>query len=465
MNKSFLRGVLTGAGVALFAITAGAVIAGCALSGKTDNDRIAIGTPAATAASATEAIPANTEVPVTTTAAVSDAGEEVASVTPSVTTAASGNTGSSLPGNTPTPTPTRNVSYNISKDLMSEGFQEKLLLLGQVIEAYYYQPVAVEDLQEGLYKGIMSAIGDPYTCYYNPEEYEALNESTSGTYCGIGAYVSQNATTKITTIVKPFVDGPAYKAGMKAEDVIYKVDGIDVTDMELTNIVAMMKGPENTVVTVTVYRDGEYIDLTITRAFISVPTVEHEMKEGNIGYIAVSSFDEVTGPQFMEAVDDLTNKGMKKLIIDLRDNTGGLLMTCINMVDYILEDNRLITYTKDRWDEGESFYSKDGHEVTCPIVILTNGYSASASEVFTGALKDHNKAYVIGTKTFGKGIVQSILPLTDGSAIKLTTSSYYCPSGVCIHGIGIEPDMLVEKDKESEEDNQLQAAIDYLLGK
>ena len=457
MNKSFLRGLLLGAGVSLFAILAGAVIAGCAINAG-GRHTIAIGTPTAGATRT-----ADLDITITPEVKTPDV-DPVSTATPepAVTQAVSGNTGAEIPGNTPTPTPTRNVSYNISKDLLKDDFEDKLLLLGQIIEAYYYQPVAVEDLQEGLYKGIMSAVGDPYTCYYTPEEYDALNESTSGTYCGIGAYVSQNVNTMIITIVKPFVDGPAYKAGMRAEDVIYKVDGIDVTSMDINNVVAMMKGPEGTQVVVTVYRDGEYIDLTITRAFITVPTVEHEMKDGNIGYIQVSSFDEVTGPQFISAVDDLTSKGMKGLIIDLRDNTGGLLMTCIDMADYILDQDKLIVYTKDRDGLGDNFYSDDGHSVNVPIVILINGYSASASEVFTGALKDHGVAYTIGTKSFGKGIVQSILPLTDGSAVKLTTSSYFCPSGVCVHGVGIEPDTEVILDKEAEEDNQIKAAIEYL---
>ena len=291
MNKSFLRGLLLGAGVSLFAILAGAVIAGCAINAG-GRHTIAIGTPTAGATRT-----ADLDITITPEVKTPDVDPVSTSTPVPVTQAVSGNDGAGIPGNTPTPTPTRNVSYNISKDLLKDDFEDKLLLLGQIIEAYYYQPVAVEDLQEGLYKGIMSAVGDPYTCYYTPEEYDALNESTSGTYCGIGAYVSQNVNTMIITIVKPFVDGPAYKAGMRAEDVIYKVDGIDVTSMDINNVVAMMKGPEGTQVVVTVYRDGEYIDLTITRAFITVPTVEHEMKDGNIGYIQVSSFDELTGPQ------------------------------------------------------------------------------------------------------------------------------------------------------------------------
>lgn len=451
MNKSFLKGLLAGAGIVLVAIVAGIVITGCALlKNAPEEERIGVGTPTPKVeanAGSKDVSGKNDKIPNPTA--------EVADVTgtPSVSV------------NTPTPTPTRKLSYDISRDLITDDFEEKLQLLGEIIKEYYYQPVAVEDLHDGLYKGIMDAIGDPYTCYYTPQEFDELMESTSGTYCGIGAYVSQNVKTMLSVIVKPFVNGPAYTAGVKAGDIISEVDGVDVTTMDLNNIVAMMKGPENTQVTVTIYResDGEYHDFVITRAFIDVPTVEHEMLSDNIGYIAVSSFDEVTEAQFCDAVDKLTAQGMKSLIIDLRDNGGGLLDVCVNMVDYILEDGKMIVYTKDRAGYGEEFKSKDGHKVTVPIAIIVNEYSASASEVFTGALKDHGVATVVGTTSFGKGIVQSIIPLNDGSAVKLTTSSYFCPSDVCIHGIGIEPDIKVELDTSDEDDEQKQAAIDFLL--
>lgn len=471
MNKSFIKGLLAGIGSILAVIIMGIFVAGCAMqkagtaydytSPTRRPDRVTIGTPTPVAEVGNEKNDSSsgnepTAAPTVTEKAETpeNQGTEAAEVT--ITPE---------PTATPSPEPTRNVSYDISRDLLSPDFTDKLMLLGQLIEAYYYKPVAVEDLQEGLYKGIMDAIGDPYTCYYTPKEYAELMESTSGTYCGIGAYVSQNMKTNVITITRPFVDGPAYKAGVKAGDIITKVNDTDVSSMDLSSVVAMMKGPENTKVTVTVYREslGDYMDIVITRGFIDVPTVESEMLDNNIGYIAVTSFDEVTEDQFKKAIDDMTAKGMKSLIIDLRDNGGGLLNTCINMVDYILEDDKLIVYTEDRDKRGDKFYSRDGHSVDVPIVVLVNQYSASASEVFTGALKDHEKVVVMGVTSFGKGIVQSVIPLTDGSGLKLTTSSYFGPKGVCVQGIGIDPDIVVEYDSTSETDNQKQAAIEYLL--
>lgn len=495
MNKSFIKGLLAGIGIflgvaliGLFFVVVFWTKSVTAPNTPSTSNRVTIGTPSPKVqadagnvevsgnkeGNPTEApevnnptdVPAATVVPaVTETPSATDVPETGVTATevPEPTKIVAENTPTTAPA-TPTPTPTRVLNYNISRDLLSSDFEDKLLLLGQIIEYYYYQPVGVETLQEGLYKGIMDAIGDPYTCYYTPEEYDDLMESTSGTYCGIGAYVSQNINTMLTTIVRPFVDGPAYKAGIKAGDIVVSVDGVDVTSMELTNIVAMMKGPENTKVNVRIYRESsnEYIDMVVTRAFIDVPTVEFEMLENKIGYIAVTSFDEVTESQFKDAVNKLTAQGMKKLIIDLRDNGGGLLDVCVNMADYILDDNKLIVYTEDRIGESEKYTSHDGHIVAMPVVVLVNEYSASASEVFTGALRDNNAATVVGVTSFGKGIVQSIFPLTDGSAVKLTTMSYFCPSGVCIHGIGITPDIVIEQDYETEEDEQLQAAIDFL---
>ncbi len=363
-------------------------------------------------------------------------------------------------GATATPTPTPN--YNIGDDLLSKEFLRKLQLLADIIDQYYYQDVEVSQIQDGLLYAIMDAIGDPYTIYYSRDEYDSFMESSNGVYCGIGSQVSQNMETMEITIVKPFVNGPAYKAGLKAGDKILAIDGEDVRNTELTFVVAKMKGEKDTQVVVTVYREstGETLDITITRDQIEVPTVEYEMKDNRIGYIAVSGFEAVTAKQFEAAYDALEAQGMTGLVIDLRDNPGGLLSVCVEMVDYMLPDGQLITYTLNKQGKGDTFKSQDGHECQVPVVILTNEYSASASEVFTGALKDNGVAISMGTTSFGKGIVQSLLPLTDGTAVKLTTSSYYTPSGVCIHGIGIKPDVEVLPD--SEYDNQLEEAIKHL---
>ena len=358
--------------------------------------------------------------------------------------------------------------------LMSDYFISKMELLEYLVDQYYMSDISVEDMRTGAYKGLLEGLGDPYTCYYTPEEYQDLLESTSGTYYGIGAVVQQNRKTMYITIVKPYVDGPAYNAGMLPGDIIYKVDGVDVTGMEIDNVVSMMKGPEGTVVRVTVVRDGEAdpVELTITRGKIEIETIEFEMLDFNIGKITISSFDELTPGQFKEGIEELKAQGMKGLIIDLRDNGGGLLTSVVEMLDYVLEDG-LIVYTEDKYGYREELYGSDRQKLDIPMVVMINGNSASASEIFAAAMQDYQAATIVGTTSYGKGIVQSIIPLSDGSAVKITISRYFTPRGVCIHGTGVTPDMVVELDDElkqlvvipNEKDNQLAVAIAEILSK
>ena len=369
-------------------------------------------------------------------------------------------------------TTTSNTSNTVEEEpLMSPYFTGKLELLEEIINDYYMDEVTTEDLRIGAYKGLMSGLGDPYSCYYTAEEYKDLQESSSGIYCGIGAVVQQNTKTMLITIVKPYVDAPAYKAGMLPGDIIYMVDGVDVTGMEIDSVVAMMKGEAGTIVKVTVVRDGvaEPIELTITRDVIEVETIEHEMLANKIGYILISQFDEVTPGQFKDAIEQLEADGMKGLIIDLRDNPGGLLDAVVDMLDYVLPKG-LIVYTEDKYGNKQEYKGNDNHELELPIVVMINGNSASASEIFAAAMQDYKKATLVGTTSFGKGIVQSIIPISDGTAIKLTVSKYFTPNGICIHGTGVKPDVEVDlaeelKQKvviEHEEDNQLAEAIKVL---
>lgn len=358
------------------------------------------------------------------------------------------------------------------EELMSDYFTAKMELLMYLVDQYYMNDISVEDMRVGAYKGLLDGLGDPYTCYYTKEEYDSLMESTKGTYCGIGAVVQQNTKTMYITIVKPYVDGPAYNAGMLPGDIIYKVDDVDVTGMEVDNVVSMMKGDAGTVVKVTVVREGvsDPIELTITRAKIEIETVEYEMLDNNIGYVQVSGFDEPTSGQFKEAIKDLQAQGMKGLVIDLRDNGGGLLTTVVDMLDYILPEG-MIVYTEDKYGNKEEYRGTDADVLDMPMTVLINGNSASASEIFAAAIQDYEAATLVGTTSFGKGIVQSILPLTDGSAVKITIARYFTPKGVCIHGIGVTPDVEVELDDALKQlvviphdtDNQLQTAIRLLL--
>ena len=334
--------------------------------------------------------------------------------------------------------------------------EEKLGKIDKLIDNLYLnqEDIDPDKLEEGIYAGYVTGLGEDYTTYYTAEEFASVMESSSGKYSGIGAYVSQNMSTGIITIVKPFDDAPAAQAGILKDDILYAVEGEEVTGEDLNMVVAKLKGEEGTTVNVTIYRATEdrYIDVAVKRAVVNVPTVTYKMLDDQIGYIQISEFEEVTAEQFAAAVDDLESQGMKNLIFDLRDNGGGLLDSVCDILDRVLP-KELLVYTEDK---------KDDDRIEVPMVVLVNGNTASASEIFTGALKDYDEAEIIGTTTFGKGIVQSIVPLFDGSAVKLTSAKYYTPSGVCIHGTGIEPDQVVEYDKELEEDNQLQAAINYL---
>lgn len=359
-----------------------------------------------------------------------------------------------------------------TEELMSDYFTAKMELLASLIDEYYMNDISVEDMRTGAYKGLLEGLGDPYTCYYTEEEFNNLMESTTGTYYGIGAVVQQNLKTMYITIVKPYVDGPAYKAGMLPGDIIYMVDGVDVTGMEVDKVVSLMKGPEGTTVKVSVVREGvsDPVELTITRAKIEIETIEYEMLEDNIGYILISGFEEPTPKQFKEAIEDLKAQGMQGLVLDLRDNGGGLLSAVVEMLDYLLPKG-LIVYTEDKYGNREEYYGTDDDVLDLPMAVLINGNSASASEIFAAAMQDYQAATLVGTTSFGKGIVQTILPLTDGTAVKITISRYFTPKGVCIHGVGVTPDVEIDLMDElkqlvqipHKQDNQLAVAVNRVL--
>lgn len=351
-----------------------------------------------------------------------------------------------------------------SKTTISSEVSGKLDFLKEVIDLKYLEKTDEKTLEENIYKGLLQGLNDPYSVYYTKDEYDALKEETSGSYCGIGALVSQNADTGVITAINVFKGSPAEKAGMKNGDIIFKVEDKEVTGEDLNNVVAKMKGEKDTKVKINVYRtsEKEYIDLEITRDKVDVPTVEHKMldKSKGIGYIQITQFEEVTYDQFKEALDDLKKQGMKSVIFDLRNNPGGLYDTVCEMLDDLLPEGTLV-YTKDR-DGKKQEKKSDANFLDMPMVVLQNENSASASEIFAGAIQDFGAGKIVGTQSFGKGIVQSIIPLSDGSAVKLTVEKYYTPKGVNIHGKGITPDVKVEISKDGKKDNQLQKAIEVI---
>lgn len=356
-----------------------------------------------------------------------------------------------------------------STSVQTSTIMNKISVLESIIDTYYLNEVDDEALADGIYKGLLESLDDPYSCYYTADEYAQLMESSSGVYCGIGATVSQNVNTGIITIVKPFVDGPAYNAGVLPNDIVYKVNGDDVTSCDLSEVVSRMKGEEGTKVTLTVIRDSKEIEFEITRGTIEVPTVEYKMLDNNVGYISVSEFDKVTSTQYRSAIKDLESQGMESLVVDLRNNPGGRLETVVDMLDRMLPKG-LIVYQEDKNGNRDEETSTNKEQFTKPLAVLINGNSASASEIFAGAIQDYGTGTIIGTTSFGKGIVQSIIPLNDGTAVKVTVSKYYTPNGRNIHGTGIEPDIEVELDSEVanqvvidyEDDAQLQKAVEVL---
>lgn len=348
-----------------------------------------------------------------------------------------------------------------------DEIEEKLDDLQEIVNRYFLsdEDVDTDDMVEGIYKGYIDSLGEAYTVYYTSEEYARLQESTLGKYSGIGVVVSQNVETGVITVVRPFEGSPGAEAGILKDDIIYKIDDKEVTGVDVNEVVTWIKGEEGSTVSIEVYRpsDDEYKTFEVERRTIEVPMVEYEMLDDHIGHIEIYEFEGAAAEQFDEAVNDLTAQGMEGLIIDLRDNPGGLVDAATAILDRILPKDELLVYTVDKNGKKDEEYAEDDITIDVPLAVLINKNSASASEIVSGCLQDYGRATLVGTTSFGKGIVQYVLPLGDGSAIKLTSAKYYTPDGRNIHGIGIEPDVEVELDADSEEDTQLKKAVEVVL--
>ncbi len=330
------------------------------------------------------------------------------------------------------------------------------------LEENYYEDVEADALLEKAYLGLVDGIGDPYTTYFTKEETVSFFQDINGSYEGIGVVISYGETKDEVIVLSPFEGSPGQRAGLKPGDRILKVDGTDVAGMSLEAVVTMIKGEEGSQVLLTISRDGTVKDYTIIREVIDIPTVYHEVVDGNIGYLQITGFDSITYEQFMEAMKSLEDSDIEGLIIDLRNNPGGLLHIVGAIADELLPEG-LVVYTEDKDGNRQELTSDEERSYNKPMAILVNGNSASASEILAGAMKDHGKAKIIGTTTFGKGLVQQTFDLDDGSSVKITVARYYTPNGNFINGLGIEPDITVELPDTVEDEFSVERADDTQL--
>ncbi len=372
-----------------------------------------------------------------------------------------------IPG-TPAVSGGGDASAEEQQEAVTDDAVSKLRLLEKYISSYYYNmdSVTSEQLQDGMYKGLVSSLNDPYSTYYNAEELADVTTQTEGLYGGVGATLQKNEESGLAEIVGLIKDAPAERTGLRVGDLIYKVDDtVCTSEMELLDVTKMIRGEPDTDVRVTVIREGETEEIVITRAMIELPTVSSEMKEDGIGYLAITEFDDVTEPQFKAQMAELKSQGMKALILDLRGNPGGNVSTVTAIAEELLPKG-LVFYMEDRYGNRKDYPCK-GADFDLPLIVLVDGSSASAAEILSGAIQDAGIGRLVGTKTFGKGIVQTIYPFKDGSGIKLTIAGYYTRGGRDIHKQGIDPDVEIEFDADryyegDGVDNQLEKAMELL---
>lgn len=343
----------------------------------------------------------------------------------------------------------------------------KLFDLKNFIEQNYYVPVKDEDLKIGMYKGLFQGIGDPYSSYMTKKEYDEMMISTQGEYQGIGVTIAPDDEGYIN-VVAPIEGSPAEKAGIKSGDKIVKIDGVEYSAKEMDKAVSKMRGKPGTKVVVSVLRNKDMLDFQILRANVVLKSVKSEVLNNNIGYIRISSFESKTADEFLAQLKEMEQKKVKGLMIDLRDNPGGLVDQSVKIADSLIGSGEIV-YTQDRQGNKKD-YKSDSSRTNLKYAVLVNGGSASASEILTAAIKDNKAGTVIGTKTFGKGIIQRVIPLENGDGLELTIAQYFSPNGHVIHKKGIVPDIIVEIDENQlkkgeitkENDPQIQKAVEVL---
>lgn len=350
------------------------------------------------------------------------------------------------------------------------GLSEKISTIATILDQKYVDEIDFDKMEEGIYDGMVRALGDPYTDYMTAEEFSQFLEDNEGEFYGIGVEVIADTTDGSIRVISPIIGTPAERAGILPDDRIIKVNDTDVSAESIDEAIKLIKGEEGTSVKVTIYRQstGEIKDFDIVREKINVQTVESKIVDDNIGYLRITSFKENTYDQFKEHYDNLMGQNIKGLVIDVRNNPGGNLDVVEKITDMLIPEGTLV-YTIDKEGKRED-YTSDAECINIPLCVLVNGNSASASEILSGAVQDTGTGKLVGTQTFGKGLVQGLYPLSDGSGLKITIQKYYTPKGVCIQGEGIAPDYVVELPEElqyqltieEDKDTQLQKALEVI---
>lgn len=362
------------------------------------------------------------------------------------------------------------ISYSKVNTTSLEGLEYTLSQFRSELEKKYIGEINDEELIEGAVKGYVDALGDPYTTYYTKKEMKTIMEETNGNFVGIGVYMTKDLEKNAILIIKPIENSPAEKAGILPGDLITKVDDVEYTGDKLEEASNKIRGEEGTKVKLEIYRNGETKTFELTRTKVVVSHVTTKVLNNDIGYIAISDFEGECASEFETKYKQLEKQGIKKLIIDIRNNGGGIVDEALKIANMLVDKDSTLLITKDKSDKEEITKATEKPIINMPTVVLVNGYSASASEILAGALKDNGKATLVGTKTYGKGIIQELHQLSDGSGLKITVSEYYTPNHNAIHKIGITPDVEVDLSEDvkqqttiqEKDDNQLQKAIEIL---
>ena len=354
--------------------------------------------------------------------------------------------------------------------LSDSSHVQKIEYLEKMIDQEYLGEVDNAEMAEGIYAGLVYGLGDVYSRYYTADEYAQETASTDGAYAGIGVSIQKNKNGGVQ-IAECYEGGPGAEAGLQTGDVITAINDTDVTDMELSDVVSLIRENKDNTIVLTVFRENEEKsrEISVDVTDVELPSVFGEMLDKKTGYIQITQFTGVTPQQYKDMFAELKDKGMERLVIDLRDNPGGLLTSVCDILREILPEG-LIVYTEDKYGNREEETCDGKNQLDMPLAVLVNENSASASEIFAGAVQDHEVGTIVGTTTYGKGVVQELRQLSDGSAVKLTVSNYYTPNGNSINKVGIKPDVevklaseLLNKDEIThEEDNQLQKALDVI---